>query len=278
MVSEYLSVYLPVWLVGPVMFLGVTILFYVLGRFLVKPVTAKIVLRSETLGDHIAKPLSRTLLYLIVILGIAVGLVAAGYRDLFTILGAMMAAASFAIGFAMKDTLGALIAGVSIFFDKPFRIGDKIEWDEFSGTVRDIRIRTTKVETYDGEMLTVPNDKITNEVVKNLSILEQRRHSITVGIGYGDDVEQAKYLIHGTVSDIEGILDDPKPSVHIDNLGDTTVDIQLRFWVARDEQRSVLDIKDELYKRVKDVFAEKGIDMPFPTYTIAGESIRLEKE
>lgn len=278
MVSEYLSVYLPLWLVGPVMFLGVTILFYVLGRFLVKPVMAKIILRSETLGDHLAKPLSRALLYVIVITGIAVGLVAAGYRDLFTILGAMMAAASFAIGFAMKDTLGALIAGVSIFFDKPFRIGDKIEWGEFSGTVRDIRIRTTKVETYDGEMLTVPNDKITNEVVKNLSILEQRRHSITIGIGYEDDPEQAKYLIHGIVSDIDGILDDPEPSVAIEALGDATVDLCLRFWVARDEERSVLDIKDELYERITDVFAEKGIDMPFPTYTIAGESIRLEKE
>lgn len=276
MVPEIVTVYVPAWLVGPVMFLAVVVAFYLFATLLAKPFTARLIRRSDK-SSHLAKPLSRAVMYVLVIVGLGVGLVVGGYGDIFSVMGTVLAAATVAVGFAMKDTIAALVAGLAIFFDKPFKIGDRIEWGEFEGTVTDIRLRATKVETYDNELLTVPNDKITNEVVKNLSARDQRRFDLTFGIGYEDDIENAKYLIHSTVSDVEGVLDDPDPTVHIENLGDTAVELRLRFWVATREERSVLDIKDELYKRVKDAFEKEGIDMPYPTYTLAGDSIRVEK-
>jgi small-conductance mechanosensitive channel len=262
--------YLPEGTVGPLVFLTVLLATYIGGRLVVKPGVRRLVMQSVA-DDHLAKPLSRAGFFLFVLAGIAVGLVAAGYRDMFGVLGAMMAAGTFAIGFAMKDTLGAFIAGVSIFFDKPFKIGDRIEWDGHEGFVTDIRIRTTKVETYDNELLTVPNDDITSAVVKNYTAREKRRESVTFGISYGDDIEQAKYIINEIVSDVDDVLNDPEPTILVDELADAAVNLKLRYWLENGGDRSGLAVKDELFQRVKNTFDEEGIDIPYPTYTITGD-------
>jgi small-conductance mechanosensitive channel len=276
-VTDFMAHYLPAWAVGPLLFLIVVTAAILLGWAVVKPGTQRLVNRSRV-DDHLAKPLSRALMYLFTLIGIALGLVAGGYKDIFSVLGAMMAAGTFAIGFAMKDTIGALIAGVSIFFDKPFKIGDHIEWDDNEGIVTDIRIRTTKVETFDNELLTVPNDKITGAVVRNYSARDKRRESLTFGVSYDADIEQAKYIIHGIVVDVDGVLDDPDPTVKIDELAETPVNVKLRYWITTDGGRSVLDIRDELYRKVKNAFDEEGIDIPYPTYTIDGDSLQVDQQ
>ncbi len=260
---------------GPVVVLTAMILAYLAGTALVKPTVRKIFRRQDDTG-HLARPLSRAALYLTVVIGVGVGLVAAGYRDVFGVLGTIVAAGTVAIGFAMKDTLSAFVSGIFIFFDKPFVIGDVIEWNDQLGEVKDIRIRTTRVETFDNELLSVPNNEITENTVKNLTANRNRRFDVTFGIGYDDDPAEAKQILRDVVADMDRVLDDPEPEVIIDSLGDSAVNILVRFWLDQTQGHSPPAVEDTLYEQGLAALDEAGVDIPYPTRTIAGDSLRIE--
>lgn len=265
------------WVIGPVIVLIVLILSYLAGIVAVKPFVKRLV-RKRDESDHLAKPLSRAALYLTVFAGLAVGLVVAGYRDVFAVLGTLVAAGTIAAGFALRDTLSAFVAGILIFFGRPFRIGDIIEWNDHIGRVIDIRIRTTRVETFDNEVLSVPNNEITETTVKNLSANTTRRHSVTFGIGYDDDLEDAKQILRDIVADTDGILDGPEPMIVIDELGGSAIDIVVRYWMNEPSDRGPAAVRDELYQRGIDAFEDAGIDIPYPTRTIAGDALQIRDE
>lgn len=259
MAAEAVWDFLPMRLVGPVTFLLFTVAFYLAGRLVVRPLV-KHVVRNSRVDDGLAIPLSRFLLYLTVLVGAGVGLVAGGYENVLGVLGTIIAAATVAIGFAMKDTLSAFMGGVFIFVDKPFRIGHTIQWDDEKGRVVDIRLRTTKIETLDNELMTVPNDKITNATVINFSARSKHRNSLTFRIGYDNNIEQAKHLIRSSVTDIEGVLDDPAPSVHITDMNGSTVTLQLMFW-TKTGKRPIRELQDDVFERVKAAFQSENITL-----------------
>ncbi|MDY6774421.1 MAG: mechanosensitive ion channel, partial [Candidatus Nanohaloarchaea archaeon] len=177
---------LPQWSVGLVKLLAAVVGFYIVGRVVVRPLSYRLLSRKS---EHIARPFSRFFEYITVLVGIFVGLTAGGYGNSLGVLGAVAAAGSFALGFGMQDTLKAFLAGVFIFVDRPFEIGDWIEWDGNEGRVKDIQLRTTKVETFDNELLTVPNDQIASSIITNNTANDMLRVRTTFGIGYDDDVE-----------------------------------------------------------------------------------------
>lgn len=266
---------LPVWAEGPASFLTVFFLVYLVARFIVQPLVHR---AGKQRSKHIAGPLARTAYYLAVLIGIMAGLAAGGYGSSLAVLGTIAAAGTFAIGFAMKDTLGAFVAGIFIFIDKPFTIGDWVEFDGFEGTVEDITLRTTKIETFNNELLTVPNDKIANTVVKNPVANDRLRVAVTFGIGYDDDIEHAKECILDELDQIEGVAKSPEPKIRTTALSDSTVDLKLLYWINDPRRAKFADIKEELLHRVKMRFEDEGIDMPYPTQTIAGDSITVTEE
>jgi len=250
-------------------FVVVFVLIYVIGKAVVLPIVDRS-LKSRNLEEHARKPLKKLVSIVVVFVGIAVAFGVAQYGDFLQSLATIAAAATLAIGFAMQDVLSNFVAGVFIFTDRPFRIGDWIEWDGNAGVVEDISLRVTRVRTFDNELLTVPNSQLTDGVIKNPVAKEQLRLKFVFGIGYDDDIDQATEIIVEEADKHEEILDDPAPSVRLVELGDSSVGLQSRIWIDNPSRADFVKTRGEYVTAVKQRFDEEGIDIPYPNRTIGG--------
>ncbi|MFB6171484.1 MAG: mechanosensitive ion channel family protein [Haloarculaceae archaeon] len=253
-----------------VTFVVVFVALYVIGRALVVPLANR-VMKRRGLDEHVRQPLRRITMVVVVFVAVSVAFGMAHYGNFLTSLATIAAAATLAIGFAMQDVIKNFVAGVFIYTDRPFRVGDWIEWDGYAGIVEDISFRVTRVRTFDNELLTVPNATLTDGVVKNPVAKDRLRLQFLFGIGYGDDIERATEIIVEEAEAHEGILDDPGPSVRLTELGDSAVGLQSRFWIADPSRADFVKIRGEYVTAVKERFDEEGIDIPYPTRTLDGD-------
>jgi len=174
---------------------------------------------------------------------------------------------SVAIGFAFKDILQNLLAGLLLLIRRPFRRGDQIVVRDFEGTVDRIESRATMITTYDGRQVIIPNSDIyTSPVVVNTAFAK-RRDEYEVGIGYGDDPAEAAAAFAEAIAGVEGVLPDPSPECLPWSLAESTVNLRARWWTdsARTEQVHVrAGVVLALFRAAK----ERGIDLAFPTQVV----------
>jgi len=172
-----------------------------------------------------------------------------------------------AIGFAFKDIFQNLLAGILILVRQPFKVGDEITSGEFTGTVENIETRATFIKTYDGKRIIVPNSKIYTEPVTVITAYNILRSEYDVGIGYGDDVGEARKLALEAVKGVEGVLSDPAPDVLLWDLAGFSQNLRVRWWT--DPVRgNVVQVKDRVLEAVAKRLSEAGIDLPFPTNVV----------
>jgi small-conductance mechanosensitive channel len=250
-------------------FLGVAVLLYLVGRAVVGSLVDR-VLDARGLDNHAKVPLQKITSIIVVFAAIAVAFGAAGYGNFLGALATIAAAATLAIGFAMQDVIKNFVAGVFIFTDKPFRIGDWIEWDGNSGVVEDISLRVSRVRTFDNELMTVPNSQLTDGVIKNPVAKDKLRLKFLFGIGYDDDIDKATEIIIEEAEERDDILDDPEPSVRLTELGDSSVGLQSRIWIANPSRADFVKTRAEYVSTVKQRFDEENINIPYPNRTIGG--------
>lgn len=174
-----------------------------------------------------------------------------------------------AVGFAAKDTLSNLIAGILLIIDRPFEIGDRIEvWSAPAGSaswgdVIDIGLRATRIKTTDNIVVIIPNNEImTRDIVNYTTIYSSIRVRINIGVAYDADISKAKALIIQAASSADWILAEPAPKVVVRNFGESSVDLQARVWIK--EARKRMDTIDHITDTVKALFDENGIEIPFP--------------
>ncbi|MEP0920145.1 mechanosensitive ion channel family protein [Leptolyngbya sp. DQ-M1] len=173
-----------------------------------------------------------------------------------------------AIGFAFRDILQNFLSGILILLTEPFRIGDQIVFKNFEGTVENIETRATTIRTYDNRRIVIPNSELfTNSVTVNTAF-DSRRMEYDVGIGYGDDIEQAKQLIHEALEEIDEVLRDPAPDVLVMELAESTVNIRVRWWIKPPRRIDDLRSRDQVLTAIKQKLTANGIDLPFPTQQI----------
>jgi small-conductance mechanosensitive channel len=174
-----------------------------------------------------------------------------------------------AIGFAAKDTLSNLIAGILLIIDRPFEIGDRIEvWSAPTGSaswgdVIDIGLRATKIKTTDNIIIVIPNNEIMKRDIVNYTLISTSiRVRINIGVAYDTDIELAKELIIQVAAAVEWVQDHPQPKVVVRNFGESSVDLQLRVWIrdARQRMNTISTITD----RIKGAFDTAGIEIPYP--------------
>jgi len=156
----------------------------------------------------------------------------AGYSAFLSAFAVFGGAIALAVGFAAQDLLGNFVAGIFILKDKPFEVGDWIEWDGNAGRVEDIDLRVSRVRTFDNERITVPNGDLANNAVTNPVAYETLRQKFVFGIGYEDDIAEATDIIIVEAEAHAEILDDPAPSVRVVELGDSAVGLQSRWWIG----------------------------------------------
>ncbi|WP_414585716.1 mechanosensitive ion channel family protein [Scytonema sp. PCC 10023] len=173
-----------------------------------------------------------------------------------------------AIGFAFRDILQNFLAGILILLTEPFQIDDQIVFKDFEGTVENIQTRATTIRTYDGRRIVIPNSELfTNSVTVNTAF-ESRRLEYDVGIGYGDDIDQAKQLMLQAIHSVDSVLQDPAPEALVMELAESTVNIRARWWIKPPRRADALDSRDKVISAIKKKLVENGIDLPFPTQQI----------
>jgi len=246
------------------------LLVYAVDKLILLPLFGRM-LTSRGLETHARRPLKKIAHIVMVFLAVSVAFGLAGFGNFLTSLATIAAAATLAVGFAMQDVLKNFVAGVFIFTDKPFKIGDWIEWEEYSGVVEDISFRVTRVRTFDNELLTVPNSTLTEDVVKNPVDGEKLRLQFLFGIGYDDDIDRATEIIIAEAENHPDVLDDPAPSVRLTELADSSVGLKSRIWISQPKRSDFVRTRAEYVKAVKQRFDEAGIDIPYPQRELSGD-------
>ena len=188
-----------------------------------------------------------------------------------TSLVAMVASAGLAIGMALSGTLQNFAGGVMILFLKPYKVGDYITTQNESGTVKDIKLFTSVLETPDRHTIFVPNSSIISSTIKNATFAGVRRVDWSVGISYGDSVETARAVIMEILEADERVLgikniDDNQqhiapPMVGVKGLGNSSVDLTVRAWV---EANNYWDVYFAIYEKIYTMLPQRGVSFPFP--------------
>ncbi len=174
---------------------------------------------------------------------------------------AVLGALTLAIGLSLQGALGNIASGVMIMIFRPYRLGDYVEAAGAAGKVKDINLFQTVLATPDNIQVMVPNSQAIDGVIKNYSGYSTRRVDVTFGIDYGDDIDKALAIIASVVDADKRIMRDPAPFAKVVNLGDSSVDIATRNWVAAADY---WDVKFDLLKNIKVAFDQQGISIPYP--------------
>jgi len=175
---------------------------------------------------------------------------------------AILGAAGLDVGLALSGTLQNFAGGVMILIFKPFTVGDWIDAQGHSGSVKAIHIINTVLKTGDNKTIIIPNGGLFNGSLTNYSTEEKRRVDWTVGIGYGDDYDKAKAVLMDLIKQDNRIINDPaEPFIALAELADSSVNLAVRCWVnAADYWAVKFDMNEKIYK----TFAKEGLNIPFP--------------
>ncbi len=178
---------------------------------------------------------------------------------------AILGAAGLAVGLALQGSLANFAGGVLILLLKPFKVGDVIQAQGFTGKVESIQIFNTILKTPDNKTIIIPNGALSNDSILNFSIEEKRRIDFTFGIGYDDDLKKAKEILHRLVESDDRILKEPAPQIVIAELADSSVNIAVRVWCKAE---NYWGIYFDMLEKVKLTFDAEGISIPYPQHDV----------
>ena len=174
---------------------------------------------------------------------------------------ALFASAGVAIGMALSGTLQNFAGGIMILIFKPFKVGDVLEAQGQTGTVKEIQIFNTIISTPDNKIIIIPNGGLSTGIMKNYSKEPTRRVDWELGIAYGDSYEKAKAVIERLLKADSRILSSPTYFIALNSLGESSVNIVVRAWVnAEDYWNVFFSMNEKVYK----TFAEENLNIPFP--------------
>ena len=176
---------------------------------------------------------------------------------------AIIGAAGLAIGLALQGSLANFAGGILILLLKPFRVGDFISAQGVDGTVKEISIFNTKLTTFGNQLAILPNGKLSNENIINYTVEGIRRENITFGISYDDDIRLAKEILLTLVTEQETVLkiEDKMPLVAVAELGDSSVNLTVRYWAHNDD---FFNLRWLILEEGKSRLEAAGISIPFP--------------
>ena len=241
------------------------VLVFIVGRFLVSMLN-KLAARMmdkrhvDVSIKTFVKSLGNILLTILLIISVVGAL---GVET--TSFAALLASAGVAIGMALSGNLQNFAGGLVILLFKPYKVGDWIESQNFSGTVREIQIFHTILTTGDNKLVYVPNGALSSGVVTNYNTQETRRVEWVVGVDYGEDYDKVDRVVREVLAADNRILDTPEPFIALHPLDASSVNIVIRVWVKTSDYWGVyFDINKAIYN----TFNEKGINFPFPQLTV----------
>jgi len=244
------------------------LLFFILNKIIRKTVVSA--MAKTKVSEEATTLLLRFAKYALIVFGF---LTVAGQLSINV--GSLVAGvgiAGLALSFAAQDTIANLISGVAIIIDRPFKEGDWIAVGDMHASVAQIRLRTTTLTTFDNETVVVPNKQLAQERVVNFTLTPKARVRVSVGIAYKEDIQGAREVILSTLEGDDRILPDPAPSVVVTGLGDSSVNLQLRFWTEDPNQK--YGLMWEYTEKCKQALDQADIEIPFPHLQLFLEQTR----
>lgn len=182
--------------------------------------------------------------------------------------------AGLAIGLAVKDSLSNILGGLQLVLDRTFKVGDKVELESGEmGVILDIGLRSTKLKTYDNEVVYIPNGYLANAKIKNFTHPDVSiRVNVEFGIAYGSDTEKVRQVVLNAVKIIDTVIEEPEPVVQFLKMSDFSLDFIARAWVKEYTEAYSTKIKmtDEIYNALN----RAGISIPFPTRTVYTKEVK----
>lgn len=242
--------------------LGVALTFLVIGWLVARGVRALLHRhwsrnQTESFARVMSKVAGWTVVTLFVLIAVTVTFPSVQPVDLLAGLGFF----SIAIGFAFQDILENTLSGMLLLFRQPFQSGDQIRVDGISGTVLGITIRETRIKTFDGQLVVIPNADVYKNAITVLTAEEVRRNEIVVGVAYEADLRETQKVIVEALRSVDGIDVDHEPEALVDGLGASTINIEARFWTDP-YQRNLRTVRSAAIVAVKQALDEAGIEMP----------------
>ncbi len=184
---------------------------------------------------------------------------------------------SVALGFAFKDVLQNLFAGFLILVYRPFKIGDEIKIDAFEGEVEEINLRATRIKTFEGERVVIPNSDLYMKSVVVRTAYAHRRTRFAIGIGYQEDHENARTILLKVLENAADVLAEPKPSVDVIDFADSSVNLEL-LYLTDSRQRTTRTTRDKIFSACKAELDKAGIEIPFPQRVVTMANTEADRE
>ena len=179
------------------------------------------------------------------------------------------------IGFGLQNIVNNFVSGIILLFERPVRVGDLVQINDLIGHIRKIGLRTSKIRTFDGADIIVPNGDLASAQVTNWSFSDRKRRIILpIGVAYGTNLRKVLDILLSIARSHPKILDDPAPSALFRGFGASSLDFELRAWTGNMDEW--LSIMSELGVAVSDALAEAGIEIPFPQHDLHLKTLTLQ--
>ena len=241
-------------------FISVGSLFYLSGRFN-KLLVNKILIRYR-LDIGVRQSIGTITHYVVVVLGLFIIFDTAGIR--LSAITVLFGALGVGIGFGLQNIFNNFISGLIILFERPIKVGDRIEVGEVNGDVVDISARSTTVITNDNISIIIPNSEFISNRVINWSHNDRKiRFRFPVGVSYNEDPNRVRKILLEVLDKNEGVLKHPPPDVWFDEFGDSSLNFKLMVWTMKYVQRPE-HLKSQLYYEIFAKFKQNNIEIPFP--------------
>lgn len=241
------------------------VLVFIVGRFLIKTLNRFVGRLMDKREVEVSiKTFVKSLVNILLTILLIVSVVGAlGVET--TSFAALLASAGVAVGMALSGNLQNFAGGLVVLLFKPYKVGDLVEAQNVTGTVKEIQIFHTILTTADNKVIYVPNGALSSGVVINYSDRKTRRVEWIFGVDYGEDYNKVEQVVRGILSAEKRILPDPAPFIALHALDASSVNVVIRVWVNSEDYWGVyFDINETVYK----TFNEKGINFPYPQLTV----------
>lgn len=243
-----------------------------IGWLVVHPILTRVV-RSRNRNNPTLQ--AAVILYfrlLVVLVGTLVGVAVAGYGGFLNDSALVISAVALAVGIAAREVIGSLVSGIALVLDPEFNVGDHIKWNSGEGIVQSIALRITRVETADGELVTIPNTILTAHEITRPYGRGNHRIVLELGVGYENDLDDVLHQLTDVADETQGILTDPPPTAYVDELDDDAVSIRVHYWITDPTRRDVFAVRSAYARAVKDRLEAEGITIsPAAEHELTGQ-------
>ena len=173
----------------------------------------------------------------------------------------LFATAGAAVALAVQGSFSNFVGGIMLLIFRPVSVGEAIDVGGNSGTVEEVGFFYTRIKTFDGVIVNIPNSMMTTSVVTNYSRAKIRRVDVVLSVSYGSDLEKVKSVIAGVIESTGKALSDPAPFIRVTEMSDSSIDFTVRVWT---EPANLASLKSDIYEKCEAAFNVEGIEMPYP--------------